>query len=283
MVFPSEDGFGCTKDVCAECWTVLNVGDRSNRSMKKEQTQRRQRGGLEMQPFGDSWIEQAMWQKYIEVTRGCKAGFKRRKVALVVSGGVPDMEGLEEGRCTITFPSERRWKGWWVASESLMCDSMPSRAWRKMVDHEMKTCHDGRGKSLVQMWNQVLQDAEARNVSTNKARREHGLPQACCGRNKGSEKPSLSCCGGCGQPCDWRTPNRLLSWQSGDTASKHVIFPACGAPDGACDNTISVLELVTSLKTCNKVHVEVKGCTGTSKERLAEALATFISVDNARA
>ena len=61
VVFPSEDGFGCTRDVCAECG-----GDRSSRSMKKEQTQRRKTGGLEIQPFGDCRIEQTMRRTYIE-------------------------------------------------------------------------------------------------------------------------------------------------------------------------------------------------------------------------
>ena len=37
----------------AECWTVLNGGDRTIWSMRKDETQRRQRGELEIQPFGD--------------------------------------------------------------------------------------------------------------------------------------------------------------------------------------------------------------------------------------
>ena len=40
VVFPSEDGFGYTRDVCVGCWTELNGGDRS---IQKEQTQRRKR------------------------------------------------------------------------------------------------------------------------------------------------------------------------------------------------------------------------------------------------
>ena len=53
--FPSEDGCGYTRDVCAECWRVLNDGDRSIRSTKKEQTQRRKRGGP-----GDSAIRELL-------------------------------------------------------------------------------------------------------------------------------------------------------------------------------------------------------------------------------
>ena len=51
-VFSSEDRFGCTRDVYAECWTVLKVGDRSIRSMKKEPTQRGK-----TRRAGDCWIE----------------------------------------------------------------------------------------------------------------------------------------------------------------------------------------------------------------------------------
>ena len=69
LVFPSEDGSGCTRDVCAERWTVLNVEDSSVRSMKKEQAQRRKSGELQIQPFGNCWIKQAMRRKYIEATR----------------------------------------------------------------------------------------------------------------------------------------------------------------------------------------------------------------------
>ena len=45
---------------------------------------------------------------------------------------------------------------------------------------------------------------------------------------------------------------------------------------------ISALKLVTNLVKGNKLGVEVKGLTEKSKERLAEPLATFISVENAR-
>ena len=39
LVFPSEDGFLCTRDVCAECWTVLNGGDRSFGNRRKGATE----------------------------------------------------------------------------------------------------------------------------------------------------------------------------------------------------------------------------------------------------
>ena len=64
--------------------------------MKKEQTERRKRGGLEIQSFGDCRVEQAMWRKYIEVTKELKDDVKRRKGTLVISGGALDSEVLEE-------------------------------------------------------------------------------------------------------------------------------------------------------------------------------------------
>ena len=54
-----------------------------------------------------------------------------------------------------------------------------------------------------------------------------------------------------------------------------------GAPDGDCDNVISALKWVTNLVTCNKLGVEMKDFLGIRKSILAEALATFTSVDDA--
>ena len=88
LVFPSEDGLWCTRDVCAECWKVLNSEDSSVRSMEKEQAQRRKRGKLQIQQFGNCWIKQAMRRKYIEATRELKEDTRRGKEALVVRGGV---------------------------------------------------------------------------------------------------------------------------------------------------------------------------------------------------
>ena len=64
----------------------------SSRSMKKAK-----RRGLDVQHLGDSWIEQAMLQKYIEATRELKACLKTsQEEASVVSGGVLDAQGLDE-------------------------------------------------------------------------------------------------------------------------------------------------------------------------------------------
>ena len=67
-----------------DCQRVLNDEDRSKRSMKNEQTKRRKRGGLELQPFGDYWIEQALRRKYIEAIEELKEDLKRQQEALVV-------------------------------------------------------------------------------------------------------------------------------------------------------------------------------------------------------
>ena len=100
--FPSEDGFGDTRDVCAECWTVLNDGDRSIRSMKKEQSQRRKRRGLEIQPFGDCWIEQALRWKDIEATKEFQEGLEEKKGV----GGTGRSSGHcgSRMRCARTLP-----------------------------------------------------------------------------------------------------------------------------------------------------------------------------------
>ena len=60
-------------------------------------------------------------------------------------------------------------------------------------------------------------------------------------------------------------------------------FLVCGALDGECRNVISTVTLVTHLIKGTKLGVEVQDFTESIKERLAGALATFISVDNARA
>ena len=52
---------------------------------------------------------------------------------------------------------------------------------------------------------------------------------------------------------------------------------------GECDNKIVVLKLITNLVEGNNFGVEVKGLSESSKSRLAEALATFISIDDVRA
>ena len=73
--------------------TELDDGDRSIRSMKKEWTQRRKRGLLQIQPFGDCWIEQAMRRKYVEGTKKLDEQLERRNEVLVVSGGALDTGG----------------------------------------------------------------------------------------------------------------------------------------------------------------------------------------------
>ena len=81
-------------------------------------------------------------------------------------------------------------------------------------------------------------------------------------------------------PYDWR---RLLTLQFGSTANEELVFPAYGAPDGECYNIISAFKLITNLIKGDEFGVEARGLVKGSKEELAEALATFIFVDNARA
>ena len=85
------------------------------------------------------------------------------------------------------------------------------------------------------------------------------------------------------QPYDCRKPKRLLTLQIGDTANEQVVFPAYGARNGDCDHMISSAKLVTHLMKGNKLGVVVKGLSEISKNRLAEALESFIAMDSARA
>ena len=80
-------------------------------------------------------------------------------------------------------------------------------------------------------------------------------------------------------PHDWRKPNDFLTLLIGDTHRDRVVFLAHGALDGERDNMVCVLKLVTNLLKGNRFGVEVKGLTK-GREKLAEALATFISVNN---
>ena len=65
--------------------------------MKKEQTPRLKRGGLEIQPFGDCWINQAWWRKYIEATEELE-----EKKGRVGGLGMSSERCRTGGRC-----------GWW--------------------------------------------------------------------------------------------------------------------------------------------------------------------------
>ena len=58
---------------------------------------------------------------------------------------------------------------------------------------------------------------------------------------------------------------------------------ACGAPSGEGDDMICVLKFVSNLVKENKLGRTVKSLTEDSREKLAEAFATFTSVDNTRA
>ena len=102
----------------------------------KEQTQRRKRGGLEIQPSGDCWIEQALWRKFIEATKELKGDVERRKDALVVSGGSLDTKGLEDDvQELFSFRRRRNGSGSQVNDrcEFLQCVSRACRQCAEMV------------------------------------------------------------------------------------------------------------------------------------------------------
>ena len=59
------------------------------------------RKGSEMETFGSCWIEQLLRWKCIEATRELKEDLKRSREALVISGGVLDTEGLDDGTAVV--------------------------------------------------------------------------------------------------------------------------------------------------------------------------------------
>ena len=56
------------------CWRANNGGVSSVRNFRAEQAQRRNKGGLEIQPSGFCWIETVMRRKYMGVTKDLRRG-----------------------------------------------------------------------------------------------------------------------------------------------------------------------------------------------------------------
>ena len=69
----------------------------------------------------------------------------------------------------------------------------------------------------------------------------------------------------------------------GDAANEHRVPPTYSAPGAACDGMIVVLKLITNLVKGNSFGVRVQSLAEGGESRLAEALATLTSVDNAGA
>ena len=69
VVLQVEGGQGHTKDLSAECWKANNGGRGSARFFRLQQTQRRKRGGMEVQLFGICGVEVVMSRKYMQVTQ----------------------------------------------------------------------------------------------------------------------------------------------------------------------------------------------------------------------
>ena len=80
--------------------------------------------------------------------------------------------------------------------------------------------------------------------------------------------------------CFWLFKVRL---QVGDTTNARVLFTAHTALDEECDNMICVLKSVANLVKGNNFGMNVQGLVEDSREKLAGALSTFISVGNVRA
>ena len=84
------------------CTGVKCGGDRSVRRMKKEQTQRRKRGGLDTQPSADCWIKKNSASEVHRSHKRIERGTEEKKEALVVSERLLDWEGLEEDVQTLS-------------------------------------------------------------------------------------------------------------------------------------------------------------------------------------
>ena len=149
--------------------TANNRGVSSIRSFRSEQTQRRKRGGLEIQPFGDCWIEAARRRKYLEVTSDLRRELKKWNGALVVSGGVLDTEGMDEdGQDLFRHADTGRWR---CTGGSMMSNGLRFRRVSKVcrdgdpVKREMPL---GTREAIEQMWQQVLEDVEASKTRTRR-------------------------------------------------------------------------------------------------------------------
>ena len=94
VFFTTEDGVGHTRALCSSCWTEHNGAVGSTRTFWLEQAPRRQRGGLQHNPFGDGRITHLMCRRYVKATKELRAELKRRKEA-VFGSGTSDLEGLQ--------------------------------------------------------------------------------------------------------------------------------------------------------------------------------------------
>ena len=138
-VCPSEDGFGCTRDVGDECWTELGTGSIHGKGADDQAQKRRH--------LGDCGIEHAPQRKCIEATKELNEYVERRKETLVDSGGALDADGLEEDVQELFI-----YGGDGTAVVRKWITDVRFNAFKGMaqvcrfVNWKMKTCHIARGK-----------------------------------------------------------------------------------------------------------------------------------------
>ena len=85
VVFSTDDGVGCTRDLCSACWMEHKGGVSSTRTFTLEQAQRRQREGLQHNPFGDGWFEHLICRKYVEATKEVRRELNGKKETILNS------------------------------------------------------------------------------------------------------------------------------------------------------------------------------------------------------
>ena len=160
VAFQTEDGKGRTGDLCAECWTANNGGNSSARSCRREQPQRRKRGGMEFQPFWDCWVEMVMRKDYMAITKDVKRVLKKRRrwCSLRADRG---HAGAFRYKDDGTFEVHN-----WISNVQWNC-----------FHGLAKLCKDGElekedtpawtRKAIARIWQEALEDVEASNTNMN--------------------------------------------------------------------------------------------------------------------
>ena len=128
---------------------------------------RGRRGSVEVQLFGDCWVETVMRRKYSEITKDFEKRAEEKKKALVHSGGELDTEGLRED-----VKERFRHKG---------DGTVEVRKWISDVQWSYfhgpaKVCKEGElekeympawtRKVIARIWQGVLENVEAYNAHT---------------------------------------------------------------------------------------------------------------------
>ena len=146
VVFYADDGEG----------HIRNAGRQPNEvSVLSDLNEGRERGGLEIQPFGSCWIETVMRRKYMEVTRDMTRELKKRKDALVRSGGVWTQKAFDEDVQELF-----RYKDDGTVEVHRCINDVQWNAFRGLAT----VCRDGElGKEDVPAWTRNASDLAARD------------------------------------------------------------------------------------------------------------------------